>query len=113
MNATGNPTENPDAYYLGLALQEARAAAAAGEVPVGAVVVRGGEVIATGRNAPLALHDPSAHAEMQALRAAAAKLGNYRLDDCDVYITLEPCTMCAGALLIARVRRVVDRKSVV
>ena len=107
MNATGNPTENPDAYYLGLALREARVAAAAGEVPVGAAVVRGGEVIATGRNAPVELHDPSAHAEMQALRAAAAKLGNYRLDDCDVYVTLEPCTMCAGAMLNARVRRVV------
>ena len=96
-----------DAHYLGLALREARAAGEAGEVPVGAVVVRAGQVIATGRNAPIAQHDPSAHAEMQALRAAALALGNYRLDDCDVYVTLEPCTMCAGALLNARVRRVV------
>ena len=107
VQTTAQTIDQQDAHYLGLALQEARAAGLTGEVPVGAVVVRNGEVIATGRNAPIALHDPSAHAEIQALRAAAATLGNYRLDDCDVYVTLEPCTMCAGALLNARVRRVV------
>ncbi|MBX3587553.1 MAG: tRNA adenosine(34) deaminase TadA [Ramlibacter sp.] len=90
-----------------LALAQAHEAAAAGEVPVGAVVVRGGEVIATGRNAPVGAHDPTAHAEIAALRAAAARLGNYRLDDCDLYVTLEPCAMCAGAMLHARLRQVV------
>ncbi|MBY0412191.1 MAG: tRNA adenosine(34) deaminase TadA, partial [Burkholderiaceae bacterium] len=90
-----------------LALNEARAAAVAGEVPVGAVVVRDGQVIATGRNAPLGDHDPTAHAEIVALRAAARTLGNYRLDGCTVYVTLEPCAMCSGAMLHARVERVV------
>ncbi len=90
-----------------LALAEARAAAAAGEVPVGAVVVRQGEVIATGRNAPVDGHDPTAHAEIVALRAAASALGNYRLDDCELYVTLEPCAMCSGAMLHARLKRVV------
>jgi tRNA(adenine34) deaminase len=90
-----------------LALAEARAAAAAGEVPVGAVVVKDGRVIATGRNAPIAGHDPTAHAEVAALRAAAAHLGNYRLDGCTLYVTLEPCSMCAGAMLHARLARVV------
>ncbi len=74
---------------------------------MGAVVVKDGVVIATGRNAPIGTHDPSAHAEMQALRAAAAVLGNYRLDGCDIYVTLEPCLMCAGAMLHARIRRLV------
>ncbi|CAM5787278.1 tRNA adenosine(34) deaminase TadA [Ottowia pentelensis] len=90
-----------------LALAEARAAAAAGEVPVGAVVVQGGRVIATGRNAPIGQHDPTAHAEIAALRAAARALGNYRLDGCTLYVTLEPCAMCAGAMLHARLARVV------
>ena len=90
-----------------LALAEARAAAAAGEVPVGAVVVQGGRVIATGRNAPIGRHDPTAHAEIAALRAAAQALGNYRLDGCTLYVTLEPCAMCAGAMLHARLARVV------
>ncbi|MBS0500598.1 MAG: tRNA adenosine(34) deaminase TadA [Burkholderiaceae bacterium] len=90
-----------------LALAEARAAAAAGEVPVGAVVVHGGRVIATGRNAPIGQHDPTAHAEIAALRAAARALGNYRLDGCTLYVTLEPCAMCAGAMLHARLARVV------
>ena len=89
------------------ALSLAREAAAAGEVPVGAVVVRHGEVIATGRNAPLASHDPTAHAEIVALRAAALALGNYRLDDCELFVTLEPCAMCSGAMLHARLQRVV------
>ncbi len=91
--------------YMDLALAEARAAAAAGEVPVGCVVVRDGEVVARSRNRTLADHDPTAHAEMLALRAAAAAIGSERLVDCDVYVTLEPCTMCAGALSFARIRR--------
>ena len=89
------------------ALAQAGQAAASGEVPVGAVVVRHGKVIATGRNAPIADHDPTAHAEIVALRAAALALGNYRLDDCELYVTLEPCAMCSGAMLHARLKRVV------
>lgn len=90
-----------------LALAQARAAASAGEVPVGAVLVKDGRVIATGRNAPIAGHDPTAHAEIAALRAAAQALGNYRLQGCTLYVTLEPCAMCAGAMLHARLARVV------
>ncbi len=100
-----HPSEN--AHFLQLALDEAQAAARAGEVPVGAVVVRHGQVIATGRNAPIGSHDPTAHAEIVALRAAGAVVGNYRLDDCELYVTLEPCAMCAGAMLHARLQRVV------
>jgi tRNA(adenine34) deaminase len=96
-----------DAQFLQMALQEARRAGAEGEVPVGAVLVKDGEVLATGRNANIALHDPSAHAEMQALRAGAQKLENHRLDGCTLYVTLEPCAMCAGAMLHARLSRVV------
>jgi tRNA(adenine34) deaminase len=96
-----------DAQFLNIALQQAHEAAAAGEVPVGAVVVKDGQVIATGRNSPIGSHDPTAHAEINALRAAAQKLGNYRLDDCDLYVTLEPCAMCSGAILHSRIRRVV------
>jgi len=96
-----------DENFMGLALQQAEAACQAGEVPVGAVVVCNGEVVAQAHNAPIALHDPSAHAEVLALRAAAQKLGNYRLDDCTLYVTLEPCAMCVGALLNARLKRVV------
>lgn len=90
-----------------LALLQAQAAAAAGEVPVGAVLVRGDEVLASGANCPIARHDPTAHAEIQALRAGAALLGDYRLTDTTLYVTLEPCIMCAAALVHARVRRVV------
>jgi tRNA(adenine34) deaminase len=90
-----------------LALAQAREAAAAGEVPVGAVVVRRGQVIASGRNAPVDGHDPTAHAEIVALRAAAQALGNYRLDGCELFVTLEPCAMCSGAMLHARLKRVV------
>src|SRR5262252_4656028 len=90
---------------MDLALAEARAALAAGEVPIGCVVVCDGAVIARGHNRTLADHDPTAHAEMLALRAAAAALGTERLTACDVYVTLEPCTMCAGALSFARIRR--------
>ena len=90
---------------MDMAIAEARAAAADGEVPVGCVVVRDGEVIARGRNRTLVDHDPTAHAEMLALRAAATALGTERLTGCDVYVTLEPCAMCAGALSLARIRR--------
>ena len=90
-----------------LALAEAEDAARAGEVPVGAIVVKDGQVIATGRNAPVEGHDPTAHAEIVALRAAAQRLGNYRLDGCSLYVTLEPCAMCSGAMLHARLARVV------
>ncbi len=96
-----------DARWMSLALEQARLAAAAGEVPVGAVVVRHGQLIATGRNAPIAGHDPTAHAEVVALREAARVLGNYRLDGCTLYVTLEPCAMCSGAMLHARLDRVV------
>ena len=88
-----------------LALDEARAAALAGEVPVGAVVARDGEILGTGRNRMLADTDPTAHAEMVAMRAAAAALGGWRLDGCDLWVTLEPCAMCAGAIALARVSR--------
>lgn len=90
-----------------LALEQARLAAAAGEVPVGAVVVKDGQLLATGRNAPIAGHDPTAHAEVVALREAARVLGNYRLEGCTLYVTLEPCPMCSGAMLHARLGRVV------
>ncbi len=96
-----------DAHWMRLALAQAHAAVQAGEVPVGAVVVKEGELIATGRNAPITAHDPSAHAEIVALRAAAQRLGNYRLDGCTLYVTLEPCAMCSGAMLHARLARVV------
>ncbi|WP_253185515.1 tRNA adenosine(34) deaminase TadA [Burkholderia plantarii] len=90
-----------------LALAAAEEARAAGEVPVGAVLVRGDEVIARGFNHPISGHDPSAHAEMAALRAAAQTLGNYRLPGCELYVTLEPCLMCSGAIMHARIARVV------
>lgn len=87
------------------ALAEAAAAAAAGEVPVGAVVTRDDAIIAVTRNAMRTRRDPTAHAEMEALRAAAEVLGTERLDDCDLWVTLEPCAMCAGAIALARIRR--------
>lgn len=88
------------------ALDAARAAAQAGEVPVGAVLVQGGQVIATAANAPRTLRDPTAHAEMRVIRAAAEALGRERLEDCDLWVTLEPCAMCAGAIAHARIARV-------
>lgn len=100
-------TADDDTHWMHLALAEAQAAASAGEVPVGAIVVKDGQVIATGRNAPVEGHDPTAHAEIVALRAAAQRLGNYRLDGCSLYVTLEPCAMCSGAMLHARLARVV------
>ena len=89
------------------ALALARQAGAAGEVPVGAVVVRDGEVLGRGRNNPIASTDPTAHAEVEALRAAARQAGNYRLPGADLYVTVEPCLMCAGALVHARIARLV------
>ena len=96
-----------DAEYMSEALALAVAAKQAGEVPVGAVVVEGGRIIGSGFNAPISCHDPTAHAEIQALRAAALALGNYRLTSCTLYVTLEPCAMCAGAIQHARLARVV------
>ena len=91
--------------FMQFALDEARAAAARGEVPIGCVVVRNGEVIARAGNRTLADKDPTAHAELLAIRQAAAALGSERLSDCDLYVTLEPCAMCAAAMSFARVRR--------
>jgi tRNA(adenine34) deaminase len=96
-----------DLHFMKLAQAAAEEARAAGEVPVGAVLVRGDEVIAKGFNHPIGAHDPSAHAEMVALRAAAQALENYRLPGCELYVTLEPCLMCAGAIMHARIARVV------
>jgi tRNA(adenine34) deaminase len=96
-----------DAIFMQLAINEAARALELGEVPVGAVVVRDGVVIATGYNHPIATHDPTAHAEIMALRAAARVLGNYRLPGCELYVTLEPCAMCSGAMMHARLARVV------
>lgn len=92
---------------MAAALDLARQAQQAGEVPVGAVVVRNGEIIGQGFNSAIARNDPTAHAEIVALRLAAARLANYRLDDADLYVTLEPCVMCAGALVHARIRRLI------
>jgi tRNA(adenine34) deaminase len=91
--------------FMQIALDEARAAQARGEVPVGCVIARNGEIIARAGNRTLADKDPTAHAELLAIRAAAAALGSERLTDCDLYVTLEPCAMCAAAMSFARVRR--------
>jgi tRNA(adenine34) deaminase len=96
-----------DANYMRAALAEAIKAAAGGEVPIGAVVVREGRIIARGSNRPIGSSDPTAHAEIVALRRAAKKSANYRLTDCDLYVTVEPCAMCLGAVVQARVRRLV------
>lgn len=96
-----------DTEFMRLAIEQAIEAGAQGEVPVGAVVVKDGIVIGRGSNAPIAQHDPSAHGEIQALRQAAKHLGNYRLVDCTLYVTLEPCAMCAGAIQHARIARLV------
>ncbi len=96
-----------DRQFMQQALEQARLAAAAGEVPVGAILVRDGHVISRGFNKPISNHDPSAHAEMMALRAAAQAEANYRLPGTTLYVTLEPCAMCAGAMLHARIDRVV------
>jgi haloalkane dehalogenase/tRNA(adenine34) deaminase len=99
--------EGADALFMRAALAQARAAAGRGEVPVGAVLVQGAAVLAAAGNQPIASHDPTAHAEVVVLRAAGAALGSYRLTDTTLYVTLEPCIMCAAALVHARVRRVV------
>ena len=96
-----------DIIHMRAAIDLARQAWAAGEVPVGAVVVKDGEIVGRGFNAPISRHDPSAHAEIQALRDAATRLGNYRLTGATLYCTLEPCVMCAGALVAARIQRLV------
>ncbi len=107
--------EIADQLFMQSALQQAQNAQLVGEVPVGAVVVRDGRIIGTGFNQPIGSHDPTSHAEIIALRQAAHGSGNYRLPDCDLYVTLEPCAMCVGAMLHARLRRVVfgafDRKT--
>lgn len=100
-------TGEGDAAFMRAALTLARQAWAAGEVPVGAVVVKAGEIIGRGFNRPISGHDPTAHAEIQALRDAASRLGNYRLPGCALFVTLEPCAMCAGAIMHARIARVV------
>ncbi|MCF8198823.1 MAG: tRNA adenosine(34) deaminase TadA [Sulfuritalea sp.] len=96
-----------DSGYMALALDLAHEAGAAGEVPVGALVVSDGEIVGRGFNQPIGRHDPTAHAEIMALRGASAHLGNYRLPGCTLYVTLEPCAMCAGAIMHARIERVV------
>ncbi len=96
-----------DIEFMQIALSLAAEAAAKGEVPVGAIVVKDGIVIGRGSNAPISQHDPSAHAEIQAMREAAKTMGNYRLVDCTLYVTLEPCAMCAGAIQHARIAHLV------
>ena len=98
---------NPDEHFMQVALMAAEAAAALGEVPVGAVLVRNGEIIARAHNTPIGMSDPTAHAEVLALRQAANREGNYRLLGTTLYVTLEPCVMCVGALMQARLDRVV------
>ncbi len=99
--------EQRDEYFMRLAIEWSRRGEAAGEVPVGAVLTAGGEVVATAHNSPISMHDPTAHAEMLVLREAARAVGNYRLTGTVLYVTLEPCVMCAGALVAARVKRLV------
>jgi tRNA(adenine34) deaminase len=96
-----------DEHWMRMALELAGEAAASGEVPVGCVLVAGGELIGSGRNSPIAMLDPTAHAELLAIRQGALALGNYRLEEATLYCTLEPCVMCAGALVAARVKRLV------
>ena len=100
-------TTSTDLAFMRLAIDQAHNALLVGEVPVGAVLVKDGTVIATGYNHPIGMHDPTAHAEIRALRAAAELLGNYRLVDCELFVTLEPCAMCSGAIMHARLRRLV------
>lgn len=96
-----------DHFFMGFALHEARRAQAAQEVPIGAVVVIDNQIIGSGHNQPISLNDPTAHAEIIALRTAAQRLGNYRLTEATLYVTVEPCAMCAGALVNARIKRLV------
>ena len=112
---TGDIRWTADLKWMQVALCEARRAAAEGEVPVGAVVVRDGRLVARAHNRPIRLSDPTAHAEILALRRAARKLANYRLTGCELYVTIEPCAMCASAITHARIKRLVyganDRKA--
>ncbi len=101
------PAADEDAAFMARALALAEQGAAAGEVPVGALVVRDGDVLGEGWNQPIGAGDPTAHAEIVALRQAAARVGNYRLTGATLYVTIEPCTMCAGALVHARIARLV------
>ena len=96
-----------DEIFMEEALREALRALSLGEVPVGAVIVREGHIVGRGCNRPVIDHDPTAHAELQALREAGHVVGNYRLSDCDMYVTVEPCAMCAGAITHARIRRLI------
>lgn len=96
-----------DSDFMQIALDLAQQAAAAGEVPVGAIVVKDGEIIGRGSNAPITTHDPTAHAEIRAMRDAAQRIGNYRLVGCTLYVTLEPCAMCSGAIQHARIAKVI------
>jgi tRNA(adenine34) deaminase len=107
MTAPFDPAAGSDVVYMREALRLAEQAALAGEVPVGAVVVKDGQIVGRGSNAPISRHDPSAHAEITALRDAAQHLGNYRLVGCELFVTLEPCVMCVGAMFHARIARVV------
>jgi tRNA(adenine34) deaminase len=107
MNTVSTPASEASAQYMREALELAAQAAAKGEVPVGAVVVKDGAIIGRGYNRPISSSDPTAHAEVVAMREAAATLGNYRLPGCDLYVTLEPCVMCVGAMAHARIGRVV------
>src|SRR5512146_1407503 len=102
-----DPANEADIVFMRAALDLARQAAQAGEVPVGAVVIKDGQIVGRGYNAPISRHDPSAHAEIAALRDAAQHLGNYRLVGCELFVTLEPCVMCVGAMFHARIGRVV------
>lgn len=104
---TENLQISQDQFFMREAIAQAKLASAVGEVPVGAVVVKDGVIIGRGYNQPIGTHDPTAHAEVQALRQAAQVLGNYRLPDCELYVTLEPCVMCSGAMMHARLSRVV------
>ena len=104
---TGIPGPGDDVPHMRVALDEARAAVAHEDVPIGAAIVRGGEVIARARNRREAAHDPTGHAEVLALREAGERLGTWRLSDCALYVTLEPCVMCAGAIVLARVPLVI------
>ena len=107
-DATRDHDASPDdARFMLVAIGEARLAEQRGEVPVGAVVVHRGNIVGRGSNSPIGEHDPTAHAEIRAMRDAARNLANYRLSGCDLYVTLEPCAMCAGAMFLARIARVV------
>ena len=107
MDALPNTEAKTDELFMEEALRSAQRALEAGEVPVGAIVVCGGKIISSGGNRNLADRDPTAHAEILALRQAGAALGNHRLEDCELFVTIEPCAMCAGALVHARLKRLV------